>query len=304
MRGAASVARRMDREGAWRLPVVAIVLAAGCGRLGYQVVLPANGAEGDGAAKDGADGSRATADGSAPGSPDGSAAPALEYCTGIPALGSAPRIDGMLEPGLPLRRIEPVRWTGAEPLPPEHLAELAVGWWSDSLYFFLRVTDPTRVPARPPDEPRCGDGVEMFVDDDGQVGTPERYDDPGTRQLVVAAPHNDNQSIARGGVYHQSGYAPWSSTEFRAYPTPSGYVVEARVTAEDLGLARWRLAAGARVGLDVSIDVSYPALQGAECMNRLGQYFLHIVTPARYNDTRDEPGSNPDAFCTPRLLPP
>jgi hypothetical protein len=239
--------------------------------------------------------------GAADATPDGPGA--LEYCAALPVLASAPVIDGVLEPGLALRPIDPVRWTGPSPIPAGQVADMAVAWRSDSLYFFVRVTDSTRVPARPGDEPWCGDGVELYVDDNGTYAAAEIYDNPGTRQFVVAAPGDATNTVARGSFYVMGPETVWSSSEFRAFPTPTGYVVEARITAADLGLSSWTLAADGVVGMDISINVSHDQAQGGRCMNRLGQYYLRIVTPPKYNDTLDEPFRNPEAFCRPRLRP-
>ena len=69
------------------------------------------------------------------------------------------------------------------------------------------------------------------------------------------------------------------------------------MTAKDLGLARFTLAAGDSIGLDLSVNVSYPnASTSGPSGHRLGEYFLQGGAASPENDVR--------AFCTPKLLAP
>ena len=95
----------------------------------------------------------------------------------------------------------------------------------------------------------------------------------------------------------------WSSTAFRAYGRSDGYVIEAFIAAADLGLSTWKLAAGGKVGIDLSIDVSYSADQGADAGgfgNRVGQYFMRL---GQVNGTSVLPPFDVRAFCNPSLVP-
>lgn len=69
--------------------LLAVIACAACGRVGFD---PTGGDGGD------------VLD------PDGDPA-TMDYCLRIPALGTTPSIDGVLEPDLALRRVEPEGWT-------------------------------------------------------------------------------------------------------------------------------------------------------------------------------------------------
>jgi hypothetical protein len=276
-------------------------LVAACGRLGYDAL---ESTRGDAAPADGAD-----AAGDAPPAPD--AAPALDFCSVLPALAQAPTIDGVLEPGLTLRPIDPSQWYGSRAgIPAGQTARWAAAWRPDGLYVYVEVVDPSRLPAPAGEFRWCGDGVEVYVDDDGLWLNPHVYDDPGTRQLVVAAPA-DATSVVHGGE-------AWCSTcgdtvprelpdaPFIAVPRADGYAVETFVGADELARASWSRAAGDSVGLDVAVNVSESAPTGAACVfdgtssgNQRGQYFVRAdVGAAVY------PFDDTFAFCTPTLLAP
>lgn len=99
---------------------------------------------------------------------------------------------------------------------------------------------------------------------------------------------------------------PWTSTRFGTFPTATGFVFEGFVTAADLGLTTWSLAAGSTVGFDVAVDVSFPdyctvGLEG----HRAGQYFLHVGTNPADADAAPigAPFADSRSFCTPTLTP-
>lgn len=224
-----------------------------------------------------------------------------DYCATLPFLPQAPVIDGKLDCGPPLRDLTPVGWTGGA-TPPDASARYAVAWRPDGLYFFVQVSDPSRVPARSTESTWQGDAVEIYVDSDGSYAAPPAYDDPGTRQFTIAVPAGAQESVARAEVWFNNGSStPWASTEFRAYALPDGYVVEAFVSGADLGLATLALVAGGHVGMDLSIDVSFPTDQGPDAGgfgNRLGQYFLRVAAP---DAGEGIPPFDPRAFCKPAL---
>lgn len=200
-------------------------------------------------------------------------------------------------------RSHPHRLDGREP--PDATAQYAVAWRPDGLYFFVRVLDPSLVPAEPSEFSWQGDEVELYMDSDGTYAAPPAYDNPGARQITIAAPPDAQSSAARAQLWFPGalGTTDWSSTAFRAYGTPDGYVVEAFVTGPDLGLSTLTLAEGGRVGMDLSIGVSYPADRGADAGgsgNRLGQYYLRVADPDAGGGV---PPFNPRAFCSPTLAP-
>jgi hypothetical protein len=227
-----------------------------------------------------------------------------DYCATLPFLPAPPVIDGMPDCAIALQTLTPVDWTGGAS-PPDATAEYAVAWRADGLYFFVRVHDPSLVPAEPSEFSYAGDGVELFMDSDGVYAAPPAYDTPGTKQFTIAAPGDAQSSVARAQVWYPGTPGPpaWTSSAFRAFGTPDGYVVEAFVSAGDLGLSNLTLAAGGTVGMDLSIDVSYPTDQGPDAGgagNRLGQYFLHIADADAGGGL---PPFDPRAFCVPILDP-
>jgi hypothetical protein len=216
----------------------------------------------------------------------------------VPALPVTPFIDGLPECGLPVYSVTPEDFDGDAAMP-DAVTAYAVAWRPNGVYFFVRVTDPTAVPPEPSQPASYGDGVELFVDGDGTFSAPPAYDEPGTRRFVVAAPSSASNAQARGEVW--SGdveiATSWASTTFRAYPKSFGYVVEAFVTAKDLGVSRLELSAGKAIGWDLAVNVSYPTTTEAGAAgHRLGRYFLHGGTLS--------PEANAGAFCRPTLLAP
>jgi hypothetical protein len=244
-----------------------------------------------------------SADGSAP------PPPATDLCVSIPALSNAPNINGELEPGLVLHPVTPVGWhdqpdMASPPFPDGYSASIAAAWRPDGLYVFASVLDPNRVPADPGLRAYLGDGVEFYVDSDGLYGAAPLYDDPGGRQIIIAAPDNDDDTVQRGDLYKPefTFISEWTSPEFGAFPQSGGYTVEAIIRAADLGLGSWTLSAGQQVGFNFSHNVSgepgVPQTNGW----RLGQYFVEIVDNP-LQALSDYPYYNVEAFCEPTLEP-
>jgi hypothetical protein len=310
--------------------LVALPAAAtfGCGRIGYDLeMLPGEGGSpheagaagsdattgsGPDAASDGETSTDATAaieagndsppDAPSAVGPDAPCSPGavVDYCTSVSALPAPPVIDGVLDCGPALVAITPVGWRGAvAALPPGNSAALAAAWRPDGLYLFVEVTTPTAIAADPAAALYFGAATEIFVDDDGAYAAPPTYDNPGTIQFIVTAPPDGMTPSRRGEGYRNSTpQGAWTSTRFGAFPTPTGFVLEGFLVAADLGLSTWTLAAGANIGLDVAVDVSFTTatMAGAEGY-RAGQFFLHV------GPTGTPPYQDPSAFCTPMLVP-
>jgi hypothetical protein len=227
--------------------------------------------------------------------------PALDDCTGIVRLPAPPVIDGVLDCGVPLWRMPLQGWSGPGTIPPTVLANLAVAWRPDGLYFFVSVTGlgPMRYPPPAGTWPWCGDGVELYVDDDGQYSNPPLYDNPGTIQLIAEAPSNMITSTSTGVRYRDGmEVAPWTGG-FTVVRTGDGFDAEAFVVASDLDLSTWTLAANGAVGMDVAVDIGDPANQTATCP-RLGQFSIQLpVTDA----SCPKAACNVNEFCTPQLEP-
>lgn len=237
------------------------------------------------------------------GTVDGSVEP-LEYCQELPALSQAPVIDGVLEGGLALLDLEPVGWTGPGSVPAGNSAVYAEAWRPDGIYFFVSVTDPNRLPPAPGELSYYGDGIELYLDDDGAYASPPDYDDPGSIQLIMPAPADDDTPSTRYEAYRDMDIQPdWVFTGFQVYPRAGGYDLEAFLQASDLGLSGWSLAAGATVGFNISHNVSFASEQTGTTNNREGQYFIRIAEPAT-GDWSEHPYRNVLAFCNPVLLAP
>lgn len=267
---------------------------AGCGRLGYGE-LPATAAGSGGPAAVEIDAA-----------PSCTPVAARDYCSSLPALPDEPVLDGVLDCGPSLSDL-PVRgWTSLQRMPSGQRARYAVAWRPNGLYFYVEVADPQLIPARVSDkDPWCGDGVELYVDSDGQYGAAPAYDDPGTMQLLAAAPARDSSTQrAVDARYHTRSelrVGDWAGAHHVTIARDAGYALEAFVRAADLDLSSWHLAAGDSVGLDLAIDVSTDSESvSGDCGHRLGQYFLSVArTPCLVEECR--PYLDVDAFCKPRL---
>ncbi len=239
--------------------------------------------------------------------PDAGAAP--DYCAELPALAAVPVIDGQLDPGLVLRPLTPVAWTGAGVLPAGQHAAYAAAWRPDGLYIYVEVVDPDRVPAAPGQFRWCGDGVELYVDADGSYASPPAYDDPGTRQLIVGAPADAITAVHGGEAWCPScgDTVPRdrSGSAFISVPRADGYAFEAHVLATDLDQFLWTPGAGEALGIDLAVNVSASLPTGLPCISdgssagsRVGSYYLRVSANAPVF-----PYDTVDAFCTPTLRP-
>ena len=298
---------RCNPGGAVACGFIACFAAAACGRVGIDKLAPlghGGGPAPGGAAQAGSAGGNGVTGGSGGAAGAGDSSGALDYCNALPALARAPTIDGLLDPGLLLTRVDPVGWRGTEAIPEGTALSYVAAWRPDGLYFFLRVQDPDRNPADPADPVWYGDAVEIYVDSDGVFPAPLEWDEPGARQFVIAAPVDDTTPSTRAEhfVEGSTGIA-WDTERFAAVPTPQGYDAEAFIAAADLGLGSWGLEAGDSVGIDLAHDVSVPPGQSGAWGNRDSQYFLRILEPSPGAGT-DLPFLNENAFCAATLLGP
>jgi hypothetical protein len=230
----------------------------------------------------------------------------LDYCLEIPPLLRSVVFDGLVEPGLLPRAITPIGWTGPGVAPVDQPSAYAVAWQGDALYFYIEVTDATRLPPPSTEDTWRGDGPEIYVDSDGLFPLAPAYDATGTMQITIAAPDDDVTPVTRAQRWRDAGPSGvWTSPHFRTFPTATGYATEALIVAADLDLPTWTLTTGARVGMDVGVNVSVDSVisdtdGGAPIFRRLGQYFLHV------SDQPDTcigaPFCQPLAFCTPILI--
>jgi hypothetical protein len=221
---------------------------------------------------------------------------AAVLCARIPVLPADPVVDGALEPGLAL-----YSWLDGR-------AAFSLAYRPQGLYFFAAVADPTRDPAPAGALAYCGDGVELFVDEDGAIAHPPGYDIPGTAQLVIAAPADDMTPVHRGERFVFAGTSTdstdlgaWTSGNFVAVPTAAGYAVEALVAAGDLDLGMWTLAAGGKIGWDVSLNIGGPESPGNDaCTTRSQQVHFRIADSGACT----APYCNAAALCAPTLATP
>jgi hypothetical protein len=224
-------------------------------------------------------------------------------CEEVLPLASAPVIDGVLEPSLAT-----LRWLDetSTDVPPGIRVAVALAYRPEGVYFYVDVEDPTRDPAPLDALDYCGDGVELYVDDDGVIQAPPAYDSPGTMQFIVAAPV-DTATPAHRGQRFTFPNAPggdsidlgdWTSDDFIAVPSARGYAVEAFVMASDLDRGGWTLAPGAKIGWNMSFNVGGPQPPGIDaCTTRNQQFHLRLAG----SGSCTPPYCNASALCTPTL---
>lgn len=265
-------------------------------------VSPAGDGDGDGA-DDGTDaGVDPDDDASVPvdaGEPACDPSPLDDFCSAIPALPAAPVIDGALDCGVVGRVIDTSTWNGIASVPATHEARLAVAHRPDGLYVHVEVSGQAPVAHPMADPIYCGDVVELYVDADAVLDPDGAYDDPGTMQIIIAAPRSEAMPDAHAERYVRGAtQGSWSGSYAIAWRA-NGYAVEAFIQAAELGLASW--SPSSAVGLDVAIGVSgADADPDLRCGRLLGQHFLRVGT-AVTGCTSGEPWCNAAAFCTPAL---
>jgi hypothetical protein len=224
-------------------------------------------------------------------------------CNEVVPLESAPVIDGVIEPNLTL-----LRWLdqSTPELPSGMRVDVALAYRPNGVYFYLAVEDPTLDPPPPDALDYCGDGVELYVDDDGVIQSPPAYDSPGTMQFIVAGPENSATQARRGQRFtfpdvpsgDSTDLGDWSSDDFVAVPTAGGYAVEAFVVASDLDLDAWALAPGDEIGWNLSFNIGGPQPAGIDaCTTRNQQYHFRSASSGACTP----PYCNASALCTPTL---
>jgi hypothetical protein len=223
------------------------------------------------------------------------AAPVDDYCAAVPPLGDTPSIDGVLDCDLTLQAMPRTFWDGEGSAPPAtHAARFAVAWHRDGLYVYVEVTDDYVDSARDSEPTYMGDAVELYVDADGQYDAPPAYDDPDTRQFVIAAAE-DGVPERRAEIYSDAQWiGNWGGSSYVAVPRTGGYAVEVFVGNADLGFFDHTHAAGHRVGFDLAVNEARDR-QGNQ--DYIGQYFLRIA-----GGSQPWPWQNVSAFCVPELV--
>jgi hypothetical protein len=219
----------------------------------------------------------------------------VDPCAALPHLPAAARIDGMLECGLTLHALAVPSAATGTPLP---AAAYAAAWSDGGFYVYMEVhAPPSRTPT--PTEPLyCGDGVEIFVDSDGQPGTNGAYNAPGTMQFVVAAPAGAAMNTGRflGGT----AQGPWISSNLQVTPLADGYAVEALIVGSDLGLWSWKPSA--QLGFNLAVNSAGAGdPRGTPCTTGVGQSVLRVAAPRV--DCDGKPWCDTRSFCWPSLGP-
>lgn len=227
-------------------------------------------------------------------------------CDQVLPLEQPPIIDGALEPGVAL-----LRWLDASTpnLPPEMQVDAALAYRPDGVYFYLAVKDPSLNPAPLDALDYCGDGVELYVDDDGAIQAAPAYDAPGTMQFIVAGPVDSARPAHRGQRFtfpnepggDSTDLGDWISDDFVAVATTDGYAVEAFVVASDLDLDAWTLAPGGKIGWNLSFNVGGPQPPGIDaCTTRNQQFHFRLANSGACTP----PYCNAAALCAPTLAGP
>jgi hypothetical protein len=202
---------------------------------------------------------------------------------------------------LPLLEIPRENWRDKNILPKDVWAKYAVAYHPQGIYLWVHVNDPTRNPSPTGSPAFCGDAVHVFVDTDGRYANPPQYDIPGTRQFQAAAPSNDLMASMRGDVYGwEDRVGSWTGGRFVAAPVKDGYVLEAFIGAQDMGVANFRPAAGGSAGFSVSVTLGVPG--GGAC-DRLGDFALLLDRTLMGGNDPVSPHKSTNAFCNPRLRP-
>jgi hypothetical protein len=226
---------------------------------------------------------------------------AEDYCAALPALSKVPVIDGELDCGPALVTLEGVGWTGPESSPVNHKTSFAAAWREDGLYVYVQVRGQVPVP-HPADQPIfCGDGIELYIDADGDVDKAGNYNKSGAVQLVVSAP-STQEGLTLDAERFLNGISQgvWLSNGIKTVMSSDGYDLEAFITAGDLGLGEW--PSSGRVGFDIAINLGGDS-NGADpnCGSRLGQYFLRVTSPSKA--CSGAPWCDTRAFCIAQLTP-
>ncbi len=248
------------------------------------------------------DGSVTDAGGDGGGDGGGCTVSSASSCESLPAITQMPTIDGNMDCGLTLVDVDPQGWMRDGEVPGDISAQYALAWHPQGLYVFVRVEDPTQTPPPSNLPDWCGDAVEIFVDDDGEFSNSPVYDDPGTRQFVVSRPATADASSRRGSVFRdQIPQGSWTNGQFEAFPTSTGYDVEAFITADDLEMANWTLQAAEQLGFNLGVNFAFGTQSGDACDDDLlGQFYLRLGTETDGTCVQ-YPSCDVRSFCTPTL---
>ena len=122
------------------------------------------------------------------------------------------------------------------------------------------------------------------------------------RQLVIEAPGPVAAPVRKVGlVSTPTGPVQVVASDLRVTPArvAGGYDMEILVRASDLGLGSWPLDAGARIGLDVAINVARGDVSTGDCPPRLGQLYLHTYEEG---GTCWQPWCDVRALCAPEVV--
>ena len=168
------------------------------------------------------------------------AQPIADWCTSPSELSSLPSINGRLACGLVLHAVTPQDWNG--PGVPDVTVSYSIAWASNGLYFFVTVDDPSDVAADPGDPLWYGAIVWSCTStSDGKYAAPPAYDNPGTRQFVVAAP--DPRSLSLLAALTTSA---WAFSAARGPRRRSGVSGDPAVTSSKRSSRRrtWGFRAG------------------------------------------------------------
>lgn len=268
----------------------ALAVAMGCGRLGYDAL------END---------ASVDIDVQVPPKPDAEVPVNYDYCETLPSLKAPPTIDGVLDDDLPLQDAASVGWTGPDSVPSGHDARFAIAYHPDGIYVFADVDNPVLLPAALDDDDYCGDGIEFYLDGNGDLGdepTIPNYGDDAI-QLIFAAPSGPGDMSARSGRYRNFVKLGDMSSEYVLVGRTGGYIFEALIRSTELAPGAITSGPGEQVGVNLSFNLSYDdgTVDEDTCPTRRGQFFHHI-NESFPEGTGQLPFANNQAFCKALIL--
>jgi Carbohydrate family 9 binding domain-like len=223
-------------------------------------------------------------------------------CDALPRLDFDPVIDGFRDDDCAAPLFASSDWVwiaGVDGKDTTTTARFAAARVPSGVWFFVEVNDEDVLPAANAAVYEA-DAVEVYVDTDGEF-TNKHYDEPGTVQLVIAAPRTtDPSGSARVWRYiEMEDQGPHLMSSAGAFTTGNGYVIEMIVRPGDVGMPTPTFS-NDKIGFNVAVDTCDADGLAEPCTSRTGQLLFHCPTNGAGNCSA-HPADQTGAFCTPSL---